>query len=456
MKCNSLEINKAFRRRTAIALSLVLSIVSIDHVSAQLDSATAKTIQKKLDELADQKEIEFVGKLKMIKTSVSLYDYNEYLQRRKLSENAKKQLNRHAKDNNRGKDTTMNLEEVLQMTRKDFVYKVVTEVSVDSIELSIVEGVIDNVRVSLGDRIFTNRGRPISLVNYDRADKVLFDVDGSEILLLGDIMQYLPKVDRHYVPDDELVVLRADKRSHGLKASVDLNSSVELRVFSDLLGLFGEQGNGLVQTELSSKIFANTVPQTTKLGPFYLGNFVEPYFKYAKFDTKFSSVEISDTISSYYITDMEQLLMNQQSFINLGLRVNYAKMRVSNTFLELNFGLEYNYVKVKPANAVDPTTANLGSFYMEMRGGLSRSKNFGLTYSLDFLLQTVQNTQFETVEGSTRRYLKPMFEMFYHPSGNPSNKIFFRFQTFVDFDTSLSYANLQFGYSARIGVVNKR
>lgn len=419
--------------------------------SAKKDSTDAEKkleeISKKISVLLDESESESIGRFVLTNFSPSIYSKRDFsIQEIRLKADVKA-YKKYLKSIKKGKPGNYTMPDVK-------LFKPLKEViKIDSIEFNISEGVIQNIRITAGDRIFENH-HPIPLVGFDVFSKKIFVIDikdDDRFLVLNDFTRYLPKPGRNYNPEDEEYVLSESNKQVFPKASLDLNSNIDFKIFTDFLGLFNKAGNGLVQAEGSSKIYYNNVPVGND---FYIFNYMEPSVRYSKFDSKYSAVKLSARAFPY-ITSQELLQFNQYSYLNLGFKLNIFRQKVFEHFAELNGGISYDFVDVVQEPDSVGKTANMRNFYLEVAGGIIHKRNFGLIYSVQSRWQRVQNTGLKIPTGE-EVYLVPSFTAFYYPNGKPKDKIFFRFTVFTNSTSGGSFTTVQVGYNTKIGFKGKK
>ncbi|WP_343670136.1 hypothetical protein [Chitinophaga sp.] len=263
------------------------------------DSTILKAINDKLNLLTAANKGYLVGRFNYFSEHPYEYKYDKYLKAKykaKVVRHANKQLK---KDFKKGKSADKDFESV-----NLFDTIGLSKIDLDSVEFNISEGVIEWIRVTTKDhRTFENKSN-IPLSGYDGFAQLnfLYDMkDANNFLKINDVILYLPKPEADIIPNDDTVRFNSEYKNKLLSASLDLNSNLDFRIYTDLLGLFNKQGNGLVQTEVKSKIFFNSSPVMKHLN-LYIFNYVEPCFQYSKFDSKYNGVVIGDTVSPHVIS----------------------------------------------------------------------------------------------------------------------------------------------------------
>jgi hypothetical protein len=236
-----------------------------------------------------------------------------------------------------GKSGGKTKDEIGKLKEKDECYGKIGEVRLDSVELSIIEGAVREINVYTEHGKFTNGSAPISVPYYeDRLDDVLgyvgntgkqqqqkstLKVECSEMYIeLNDVAVYTPRTGENYVPDDVRITLNSKQNSKTLILNPDINVLINAKLYTDLLGILGEEPNGLTQTELSTRIILNT-KNLKNLGT-TLFNYVRAFGTLSKFDGKYKATGIDGDIIS------RQDLM-QRSWGRVALELNLVKTWIS-------------------------------------------------------------------------------------------------------------------------------
>ena len=217
------------------------------------------------------------------------------------------------------------------------------------------------------------------------------------------------------------------------------------------MALFNKESNGLIQTEVSTKIIFNAIPIKRN---FYFLNFIEPSFKYSKFDNKYSSIEVTDSVKPYSV---DKVLLNQLSYIQIGVKLSLFRVFHFNNALDiLTFGLRYNLSNINIISYNKTEMLSMFSLSLGTDGSILKYRNFGLTYSVNCLLQRVLNSDISGYESYSINW-DSNFELFYHPLEKPENKIFLRFNVFYSPWDNLHmpgnisfYPLLQLGYASKL------
>lgn len=421
--------------------------------TTKVNSGRLDEINAKLTTLLGQSDKDFIGRLTLNKMDIPVYSLENYLQLKSKSKPYVKNNRIFLRKLRKGKETDRHYH-IIDWFKST---EPIPSATIDSVELNVVDGVIEHIRVTTIDgRIFENLS-DIPLRGFDvfAAHNLIYNVrNRNEFVKINDFILFLPRPDQDLLPDDDAVVLNADNRDEMLSASVDLNSNLDVRIFTDLLGLFDKQGNGLIQTEVRSKIFINVIPNFSHLN-FYMFNYIEPSLQYSKFDSKYNAVRIHDTIVPYSVKGSERLLMNQYAYLNLGLKINLFRFRLGQLSVELNGGLTYSFVDLKLSDSSRLYPNNMIGMYIETKGSILKSRHFGLNYAVRALFQRIAGTGIPVADKSYYAYLNPEISLFYYPGRTKNDGIFARFYTVTNVGDH-SYPLLQLGYSSKLSLSKKR
>lgn len=330
--------------------------------------------------------------------------------------------------------------------------------TISRVEILIEDGAMQKAR------LFTKEGT-VYETKYDalhlqRFHKFLEDYDVAFVDMLDPanaipfswIVRYFDKLDNsNYQPDDELLILTPGNKKKYLAINTNLNSYIDYRVYTDLLGLLGKTGNGLIQTEISSVITYNNFPISRR---FFMFNHFKPYFNFSKFDSKFAYQSVQDSISDTY--PINRILFNQLAYLDVGLSFNILTIKFfQHTADVLHAGVDFKYSDIKRGLSGEQQTLNAFAYYVGTSAQLKKYKNFGLDLTLRFYNQRIQNKEVsESVYFDP--YLYADFSLFYHPKGNQNNSIFLRFRSLNEAATRDYFTQLQVGYKSKLNINFKK
>lgn len=395
-----------------------------------------KIINEKLDAFLKVNETDYIGKIKMYNNSVPRYSKDIFSLKI---------------------DTTANNKTDQEKVKILLSSKIENDkIIIDSLEVSISSGVIDFIRVYSGNDIYENESS-ISLQNFNKAIFKSFiynTTDNNLFLRLPDFIQYLPNKGNHFIPDDIDFVLsmNEDRKYKVLTANVDLNSHIEVQIYTDFLSFFTNKPNGLIQTEARSKFILNTIPVS---GNKYFGNFIDVYFKYSKFDSKFDAFQIDGSEKPKFLKGQERIFLNQYSFLNIGTKLNILKIKSPRFEMETNVGCQYDLANVKYAGEDNKTQIDLFSFFGEVKYSVFRSKNFGMNLGFTAVSQFVASKDVNILSNTLDVYGLSEVLLFYNPKNEKSNKVFLRFRQMTDYVTG-QFVNFQIGYSSKLSLTRTK
>ncbi|MGE5350532.1 MAG: hypothetical protein ACM3P0_00510 [Acidobacteriota bacterium] len=332
-------------------------------------------------------------------------------------------------------------------------------VNIEKVELNVNDGEIEFLRVYATDPIskeltIFERFKSISLqsINIDVKEIRLFDITGKKYYIkLNDFLYYLPNLGEYFAPDNGVVTLTKDDLEKNVASNSDLNSYLDLKIYSDFLSIFNKSSNGIIQTEAASKFFVNYSP--CLLNVIFL-NYLEISLRYSKFDSQFNSLRIDRATGPVYLSTNDLIKMNQLSYLSLGLKINLFHFKFLHLLTEINIGTTYDFTDLQFLYSDLTHTLNFQSYYYESKFAIARSKYFGLNLSMGILWEGVPTSDvpITRVGGD---YLIPEITLYYTPKGDASNKLFLRFKSFSDVISTDSYSLLQFGYSTKINFNSK-
>ena len=229
-------------------------------------------------------------------------------------------------------------------------------------------------------------------------EKAIYNENALKRLLVRytDVLDYKPNAGNNYVPDDvaykfpsEKEADITDRRSYEVINNNHLQNVLDLRAYTDLLGLFSDEANGLFQIEGKADFFIHpfNFPRTS----LYYFKKVSPYVRYSRFDDDNDFVQAAmadsivvdmDTIAQYSLRNSKLALL-ERSNLEMGLDINLINFRwfkESPFWTSIYFPLSYSVTKVRTDAAVDDNDANyrtLGfGFGLDLE--IRRFNNFGL------------------------------------------------------------------------------
>jgi hypothetical protein len=250
------------------------------------------------------------------------------------------------------------------------------------VRVRVSEGFIEYITATTVDTTEFIYNTPIPVVAFDKyLRKKAISQEEDEFVFIGDILTLKTNNFYNYFPDDSLYVLQKDGERKGrLKALSGLGSLIDFRLYTDLLGTFGEQPNGLVQFEASSKIPLTALNARRS----YFLNFVQPFFKLSKLDSKYDTIALFPLANGRQLNKME---LFQRSFLNLGVKANLYKINWRpNNGMSINFGYLFSSGNVSIAKDT-VTKGILHMPYAEVGFSTKKVQNFGFDADIRYGLQ---------------------------------------------------------------------
>jgi hypothetical protein len=368
-----------------------------------------------------------------------------------------------------------------------------------SIQIELREGGIVDTRVvflSKDEKTeFYFEGRyPVSILNYTRKSKESYiafshyvSLDGSEVydetilekLLIRyvDVLDYHPNAGSNYVPDDvaykfpsedDKEAKMKERRSYQVINNNHLQNVLDLRAYTDLLGLFADESNGLFQIEGKADFFIH--PFNVEREALYFFKKISPYVRYSRFDDETGFVqsrenELTDNMGNVIGTENlisdNELLLLERSNLEMGLNLNLVNFRLfkeSPFWTSFYLPLSYNVTKVRTDANVEDNDANykLLGFGMGVDFEVRRFNNFGLNAGVEIKGYSYigDYSEFSLVEPGYLKTLTANAEIFYYPGEDRSNSIFLRMRSIRDVGSGAgdAFFQLQVGYRFTLGV----
>jgi hypothetical protein len=269
-------------------------------------------------------------------------------------------------------------------------------------------------------------------------------------------------------------VLDTVGKPKNLFVAASLNSYLHFNIYTDLLGLLRtDQGNGIIQTEASAKIFLSTLPHKNRLH--FSFNYLMPYVRYARFENGFETIPTTMTINktntkSDTIITIDKMLVNQRKYLDVGLKLNIVNWlgRFDNTY-ELNtfvgFGwfdrrgpIDIEKTKIIGSTQYQGILTNLFEWGLEGRASIIEYRNFGINLGAMIAAQKLLNNKNNTItNGGLECYYRAEWEVFFFPLSNKQGKIFLRnYYTFNTNEKDANFLRVQFGYKAKFNFSNKK
>lgn len=359
--------------------------------------------------------------------------------------------------------------------------------SFEEVNVTIKEGALEDIRVTLIDKTtnkkyyFENKLATSLLRNTRNGSnfylfcsfvssidtKKAYEHDSKKegcYITLKDALQYEPNSGNNYVPDDQNLIfpLRENKIQnkdtrgvYQLVQNTSLQNTVELRTYTDFLGLFNESPNGIVQIQGKAEFFLNPF-RTFKNSSVNFFKKITPYVNFSKIDDDNRGLslnqQITATDTTYTINT--PLEIYEKSFLELGVNLNLLCFKFLKEMpfkVNIYFPLRYNATSVFNQKD-DNTNFKIVSYGGGLNLEFKKFSNFGFNYSLEYTNSEAINKPVKILNPDHFWIFKNEAELFYYPGVSKNQSIFTRFRTFYNYsDSRDSFFQFQFGYRFTIG-----
>jgi hypothetical protein len=239
-----------------------------------------------------------------------------------------------------------------------------TDINVQRVRVEIINGMIENIYVETDTTdaskpIYTNKRSSISVVRFNegkrprRLDKLfnLTSKDTADYIRIGDILCYTPQ--KGGIPKNTYFTLtptaKNPKPTHDVES--DWLADLDVKVYSDALGIFAQEANGLAQTEASLPFVISTRNVPNKRAVFF--NYIKPHFIYSRLDSSKKDYAYNPSV-----TIADRLGMLQKSPLAVGIDLNIIKAWSKDRLFDFEANLGYQFNLINLFNTDDSTRAN--------------------------------------------------------------------------------------------------
>jgi hypothetical protein len=360
-------------------------------------------------------------------------------------------------------------------------------VGFEEVNVTISEGSFEDIRVTLIDKknnkkyYFENRlttsllRGTINAKDFQLKCSFVASIDTKKAyehddktdecyIILKDVLQYEPNSGNNYVPDDQNIVFPIhenkvqDKGTRGvymLTQNTSLQNTVELRTYTDFLGLFNGSANGIVQMQGKADFYMDPF-RFFKKSSIYLFKKITPYVNFSKIDDDNRGLKLEQHIVSTdtTYTIKTPLELFEKSYLELGVNLNLISFKFVKEMpfkVNLYFPLRYNATSVFNDKS-DNTNFKMVSYGGGLNFEFKKFSNFGFNYSLEYTNSEAINKPVKILNPDQFWVFKNEAELFYYPGESKNQSIFTRFRTFYNYEDSRdSFFQFQFGYRFTIG-----
>ena len=330
------------------------------------------------------------------------------------------------------------------------IYPVYTEDNVmvkkseiDSIVLIIVDGNIIDLTIHSEGVRYTNKKAPIALTT-GRQNKIdaLYAINGEtdQYMIYQEIVNL--SLDNSFIPEDNKVSLTKLKNFYPLNCKVGINTILDVRLYSDALGLVGGQSNGLAQTALRFKQILHR-HNISNHGAYWFQNF-KANLNLSKFDSK---DKYTDS------TDYSRSKLLQRSFVNaeMALDIFNGWLMEKKSWHAFYFagGLGVNLSRISKKHDSVNTEITIPYWFFEAGISLKVSSNIGADAHIRYSNSYLPKNDF-TKDKKLGEFYRFGVEIYYNPLTDKPSRIFARVLytlPTVRVDQKNSFFQLQIGYS---------
>ncbi|WP_074408773.1 hypothetical protein [Aquimarina megaterium] len=346
-------------------------------------------------------------------------------------------------------------EEIPSYLVTDSIHKLIPT-NIEKVAIEIKDGVMFDIKAIVDDKEFYYNKRPASIFSFNKRGATiellsnLNDSNTKKYIKLVDLIGFNFENGKRYIIEQDLVNLTKEDSIHKVDIDNNLKSVIDLRFYSDFLGLIDEASNGIVSFEGSSTFYLN--PFSIFKGFNYTLKKMKTKIRYSRFDNDDRTLpaELDD-----------ELDLIQKSFLNFGGELDLFETRFGKKFpykllFKAKGTLDVTEIITKEDidDKMNTTTLGIG-IGSEIQ--IERFHNFGLHAS--FYFNRYQNNNilenrvlnFDTFTINSEAY-------FYTP-GNKNDAIFIRLQYEQgrrSLDASSNFFNVQFGYKAELNFKPKK
>lgn len=327
--------------------------------------------------------------------------------------------------------------------------------TIDSIYIVAQGGFITDILVYIGDEVFTNDVL-IGITkrrHYHNRDR-LFNIGKRKYLYYQNAVLF--RAFKSYVADDTNFTIRntdnTEDGRHDFRKGNDLKTVLDLKLYTDALGVFANNPNGLVQVDASSKFMIHQ-SNISHRSAFILHN-IKLNVNFAKFDSK-----------QQYVTenDYSRSALLQKSWFNANLGINlfegYVKQHYSTLFfIDAGGMINTSTLAKNNTDTVSITSTNIwGLAGVSVKG----NDNYGVTASASVIFNySPQTADIDFARNSPHVFFKPCIEAFYNPFGDDANRVFTKVTYWMDTWNISTQQNhfwqFQVGYNTTLSKLAKK
>lgn len=320
-------------------------------------------------------------------------------------------------------------------------------IPLDSAMIVTQDGNIIHLIIYSGKYKFSNGRSPIALTAH-RFSKKDFLHNVGEGPNYSIVLQFALNFagGRSYAPDDTTLVLRQSAPVGYFTKGAMLNTILDLRLYSDALGLFGRKDNGLIQIDGRAKYYIHQSNYPNK--PVFFLHYLNANINLAKFDSKAQYLDSSNISRSSIL---------QKSWFNGELSINGFDWLINGKSTNVFYG--DIGAGISAATMIKNGDSNITvisqNIYAEIGIHMKTYNNYGFNFNLrSFYNYSPQTSNYEEYGNKSHFFCKPSFEAYYNPLGDKSSRVFVRLNYWFDTNSLKENKNnffqFQIGYSTTL------
>lgn len=318
-------------------------------------------------------------------------------------------------------------------------------IKIEDVNIKIHDGYIVLIQVNTDRGKFLNKRAPIELSasRFGKCDWLHKEGNGGDYIKICDLLNLTQL--NSYVPDNVAGVLSSEKDTIPLFKGIGINNLFEIKLFSDAIGVFGGESNGLTQTDISFRQVLNrsNLPNI----PLFFFHDLRFNLLLSRFDEKFSSIDT---------TNFTRTAMWQRSWFTGTVAINsftyyYKRHSLNAIYFDGGGGISASNV----AYTSDTTTTLSRYGFLEPGLRIKIAGNADFNFAWRFIWFQSPETDFKD-QDKILLLNSPTIGISWHPNGSPANAVFGRLNyVFAKDEPKSHFMQLQLGYTITLSKLLK-
>jgi hypothetical protein len=325
----------------------------------------------------------------------------------------------------------------------------VNNLAVSRVTMYLQDGYIIDINVYAEGRHFTNGKEPIGVTQrrFQASTVRLANIENpNEFVKFNEVLQDDSLTS--FVPADGFYQLTPSVNKLVLYRNVGINTVLDIRLYTDALGLLGSSSNGVIQTDFRLKQAIHRMNwYHTDL---YSLDYVKVNFNASKFTGNNGYVDSSK---------LSRTALLQNSFLNAEIATDLIHFRLD--YKSINMGYLDAGAAIHEAHLIttgDTATVLMADWFLEAGLDIKSSDNAGFNLNLRFIDDYSAQTPWNN-NASSRIFWRAGAEVYWNPFNSKANRLFAR--TYFLFankqaDKPNSFFQLQLGYSLLLSSLVKK